>query len=400
MKAACRGTEVESATVKPEPRGEFGWPTSPSALTPPLHFEPVNFFTRWPRVSLAAAYVALPTLFSLVGGIESLLNGGSVSWNVALGRETVYWTSWVILMPPIFWLCRRLHEGPRSWRRYGFGLTIGAGATVVLLPLFYEIIRLGPWTGAWKLGWVESAPPAFWPEYRGLFMHFITASVVIFAYTVIAWHAVTNYREARETRLESAELSASLQQAQLQALRSQLNPHFLFNTLHSIAELIHENPRHAEQMLLQLGELLRKSLKTQSLEVPLSEEVDFIRSYLAIEQMRLGDRLEVVWRVEASALGARVPSLILQPIVENAVKHGIAAAAQTGRLEISAARVEDELRLEVRDNGPGVQDDRNGSGIGIGHTRARLLRLYGARASFAMTNDQGLVATIRLPWSA
>lgn len=360
----------------------------------------MNFFTRWPRVSLAVAYVALPTLFSLVGGIESLLNGGSVSWSVALKRELVYWTSWVILMPPIFWLCRRLHEGARHWTRYVCGLTIGAGLTVVFLPLFYEIIRLVPWAVAKKLGWVESGPPPFWPEYRGLFMHFITASVVIFAYTVIAWYAVTNYREAKETRLESAELSALLQQAQLQALRSQLNPHFLFNTLHSIAELIHENPRHAERMLLQLGELLRKSLKTQSLEVPLSEEIDFIRGYLAIEQMRLGDRLEVVWRVDEHVLSARVPSLILQPIVENAVKHGVAASSQTGRLEISASREGDHLRLEVRDNGPGVKEGATGSGIGIGHTRARLLRLYGARASFETKNDQGLIASMRLPWSA
>lgn len=364
-----------------------------------LTLRPVNLFTRWPRGALALAYVALPTLFSLVGGIESLLNGASINWSVALQREAVYWTSWVLLMPPIFWLCRRLHEGPRRWIRYGLGLTIGAGVTVVLLPLFYQSIRTGPWAIAWKLAWVQNPPPAFWPEYRGLFMHFITASVVIFAYTVIAWHAVTNYREARETRLESAELSALLQQAQLQALRSQLNPHFLFNTLHSIAELIHENPRQAEQMLLQLGELLRKSLKTQSLEVPLSEEIDFIRSYLAIEQMRLGDRLEVIWHVDANVVGARVPSLILQPIVENAVQHGIAASSQKGRLEISASRTGDQLRLEVRDNGPGLKEGATGSGIGIGHTRARLLRLYGTRASFELINDHGLVASMQLPWS-
>src|SRR5204862_6115231 len=134
----------------------------------------------------------------------------------------------------------------------------------------------------------------------------IAAGVIVFASTVIAWYAVTNYREAKERRLESVELGAMLQQAQLQALRSQLNPHFLFNTLHSIAELIHENPRHAEHMLLQLGELLRKSLKVQSLEVPLNEELDFIRSYLVIEQMRLGDRLELVWNIDSAVLGARV----------------------------------------------------------------------------------------------
>ena len=231
-------------------------------MTLRLHCVPVNLFTRWPRVSLALAYIALPTIFSLVGGVESLLNNPTLDWSAALGRETVYWISWVVLLPPIFRLCRWLHEGPRGWPRYTLGLTIGTALTVVLLPLCYVIFRLGAWFLAWKWGWVETVPPAFWPEYRGLFMHLITASVVIFACTVVAWLAVTHYREAKESRLESAELGAMLQRAQLEALRSQLNPHFLFNTLHSIAELIHENPRHAEQMVLQLGELLRKSLKT------------------------------------------------------------------------------------------------------------------------------------------
>ncbi|MEO6002060.1 MAG: sensor histidine kinase [Opitutus sp.] len=359
----------------------------------------MNLFTRWPRASLALAYVALPTLFSLVGGVESLLNNASLSWSVALGREVVYWTAWVILLPPMFRLCRWLHEGPQRWPRYLLGLTLGAAVTVVLIPLLYEIVRLGSWAIAWKFSWVKDAPPAFWADYKVLFMHLITASVVIFASTVIAWYAVTNYREAKESRLETAELGAMLQQAQLQALRSQLNPHFLFNTLNSIAELTHENPRQAEQMLLQLGELLRKSLKTQALEVPLSEEIDFIRSYLAIEQMRLGDRLEVIWRIEPAALGARVPSLILQPIVENAIKHGIAVSVRRGRLEISATRLDEQLQLEVRDNGPGLNAHGINHGIGIGHTRTRLQRLYGSRASFQLRNDQGLVASMLLPWS-
>jgi signal transduction histidine kinase len=360
----------------------------------------VNLFTRWPRASLALAYVALPTLFSLVGGVESLLNNASLDWSVALGREAVYWTSWIILMPPTFRLCRWLHEGPQRWTRYMLGLIAGAAATVVLLPLLYEIISLGTRAIAWKLAWIQDPPPAFWPEYGALLTHLITASVVIFACTVVAWYAIANYREAKESRLESAELSALLQQAQLQALRSQLNPHFLFNTLHSIAELIHENPRHAEQMVLQLGELLRKSLETQSLEVPLSEEIDFLRRYLAIEQTRLGDRLELVWKIDPAVLDARVPSLILQPIVENAIRHGIAVSSRGGRLEIAATRTDEQLRLEVRDNGPGLKsaDAHSQPGIGLGHTRARLERLYGSRASFRLTSDQGVVASMSLPW--
>lgn len=360
----------------------------------------MNIFARWPRASLALAYVALPTLFSLVGGVENLLTSTNPQWSTAFSREGPYWAAWVILIPPIFRLCRWLHEGPRRWPRYLIGLTIGVVFTMILLPLLYHGTRIGFWSIAWKLSWARTPPPEFWRDYRAVFLHLLTASVVIYACTVIAWHAVTHYREARESRLESAELGAMLQKAQLQALRSQLNPHFLFNTLHSIAELIHENPRHAEQMVLQLGELLRKSLKTQSLEVPLSEELDFLRSYLAIEQTRLGDRLALVWKIDPAVLGARVPSLILQPLVENAIQHGVAVSTRGGQLEISAARVDDQLRLEIRDNGPGLNPEGASSsdGIGISNTRARLERLYGTRASFRLTNDQGLVASIALPF--
>jgi two-component system LytT family sensor kinase len=361
----------------------------------------VNVFTRWPRTSLAFAYVGIPALFSLAGAVGTLLSSPKPEWALTFWREGVYWLAWLCLIPPIFWLCRWLHNGPRRWPRYVLGLTGGAGLTFVLLPLAYEIVRIGLWSIAWGFSWVPERPPPFWADYRGLFPHLVAAAVVVFACTVIAWHAVTNYREAKERRLESAELGAMLQQAQLQALRSQLNPHFLFNTLHSIAELIHENPRHAEQIVLQLGELLRKALHTQALMVPLSEELDFIRSYLAIEQTRLGDRLELVWRIDPAALDAPVPSLILQPLVENAIQHGIAILPRGGRLEISALPVGDELRLEVRDNGPGLgaAGAKPGNGIGIENTRARLERLYGTRASFRLTSDRGLVVSLSLPRS-
>ncbi|HTL67640.1 MAG TPA: sensor histidine kinase [Lacunisphaera sp.] len=361
----------------------------------------MNLFARWPRVTLALVYAALPTIFSLVGGVESLVNGSVPGWGEALRREGLYWAACVVLFVPTFRLCRWLHEGPPRWPRYAAGLGLGAVFAVAVFPLIFQALRFGLWLVAPRY-FADGAPTGFATAYRGLFPHLITASVVMYACAVVAWQAVTHYREARERRLEAAELGALLQQAQLQALRSQLNPHFLFNTLHSIAELIHENPRLAEQMLLQLGELLRKSLKTQSLEVPLGEEIDFIRSYLAIEQMRLGPRLELVWSVDPAVLAARVPSLILQPLVENAVRHGTAATAGPSRLAISAARADGELRLEVRDNGPGLDADagNNGAGIGLANTRARLERLYGDRASFRLTNDDGLVVSMSLPWLA
>ncbi len=370
-------------------------------MTAPLHCVPVNPFARWPRVSLALLYVALPTLFSLVGGVESLVNGSVPGWGEALRREGMYWAACVVLFVPTFRLCRWLHEGPPRWPRYLLGLTVGALLAIASFPLIFQTVRLGLWLLAPRY-FPDGAPTTFGAAYRGLFPHLITASVVMYASAVVAWHAVTHYREAKERRVEAAELGALLQQAQLQALRSQLNPHFLFNTLHSIAELIHENPSLAEQMLLQLGELLRKSLKTQSLEVPLGEEIDFVRSYLAIEQMRLGPRLDVVWNVEPATLGVRVPSLILQPLVENAVRHGTAETTRASRLHISAARTDGHLCLEVRDNGPGFSADAasGGTGIGLANTRSRLERLYGSGASLRLTNDGGLVVSMSLPWLA
>jgi anti-sigma regulatory factor (Ser/Thr protein kinase) len=361
----------------------------------------VNFPRRWPRASQALLYLALPALFSLAGTVEALLRSDGTGWPEALWREFVYGSAWVVLIPPIFRLCQWMHDGSRRWPRYAFGLTAGTVLTILLFPFSYEIIRLGLWWFAWKFTWVAQHPLAFWPEYHGLFLHFLTASVVTFACTVIAWYAVTNYREARERKLEAVELGAMLQLAQLQALRSQLNPHFLFNTLHSIAELIHENPRHAEQMVLQLGELLHKALKTQAVQVPLSEELDFIRSYLAIEQMRLGERLELAWKIDPAAVDVLVPSLILQPIVENSIQHGIAVSSHPGRLEISAGRTNGQLRLEVRDNGPGLgaPPGKPGNGIGLENTRARLQRLYGSRAALELTNDRGLVVSMTLPVS-
>ncbi len=368
-------------------------------LTRHLHSPHVAPPSRTPRVLLVLASLALPTLFAVAGAVETLLTGASPNWDTALVREGVYWGAWVVLIPPIFWLCRWLQGGPQRWSRYAIGLAIGTCLTILCLPLAYELIRIGFWSIAWEFSWVNERPPAYWPEFRQLFLHLITASVALFVCTVVPWYAVTHYRAAKERRLEAIQLGAMLQQAQLQALRSQLNPHFLFNTLHSIAELIHEDPRRAEQMLLQLGELLRKSLKSQAIEVPLSEELDFIRSYLAIEQMRLGDRLELVWKIDPSALELLVPSLILQPIVENSIQHGIAPSAHGGRLEITAARADGQVRLEVRDNGPGLRTatDRPGHGIGIENTRARLHRLYADGASFRLTNDQGLIVSISLP---
>jgi LytS/YehU family sensor histidine kinase len=204
----------------------------------------------------------------------------------------------------------------------------------------------------------------------------------------------------RDRQVQAAELESLLHEAQLQALRNQLNPHFLFNTLHSIAELVHENPPLAEQLILRLGELLRKVLASSvAQEVPLGEELDFIKAYIEIEQMRLGERLRVEWDIAPDLADAKVPALILQPLVENAIQHGIAPSDQPGTLVIRARRDDGFLHLQVRDSGPGLiaDTDTRPDGIGLSNTEARLQRLYGAMQRFELTSDNGLTVNLRVP---
>ena len=200
------------------------------------------------------------------------------------------------------------------------------------------------------------------------------------------------------------QLSAQLAQAQLQALRTQLHPHFLFNTLNGIATLVHRDPQAADQMIARLSALLRLTLEGVGVqEVPLAKEIDFLTSYLEIEKVRFGDRLTVEMQIAPEVLGARTPYLILQPLVENAIRHGIAPRAQPGRIEIRAASENGFLVLEVRDNGPGLaggSETLTRWGMGLSKTRSRLEKLYGEHQRFEMKNgiNGGLVVSLNFPF--
>jgi LytS/YehU family sensor histidine kinase len=191
-----------------------------------------------------------------------------------------------------------------------------------------------------------------------------------------------------------------LAQAELQNLKMQLHPHFLFNTLHAISVLMQEDVTAANRMLVRLSELLRLTLENAGTqETALRQELEFLRLYLEIEQTRFQDRLAVKIEVDPAALDARVPSLILQPLVENALRHGIARNPGAGVIEIRAHRESELLRLEVRDNGPGLRAEVE-EGVGLSNTRARLAQLYGGAARFEINNaaDGGALATALLPF--
>jgi signal transduction histidine kinase len=349
----------------------------------------------WPRWLI---YPGLWLLLTCIFGSQLYFAGYVTPWPDAFASEAVYWLSWWILSPLVFWWCRRLRDW--DWRVRAPALLLGALIALLLAPLIAQLLRLALARLNLCVGECEQAVALLSAQWFLQAVRVAGVNLPVYAGFVLAWHAGTFYRDARDRQMRAVELESLLQQAQLEALRSQLNPHFLFNALHSMAELVHTDPKLAEQMIVRLGELLRQVLQSSTRqEVTLAEELEFIRGYVEIEQMRLGERLHVTWDIEAGALEARVPSLILQPLVENAVQHGIAASSRAGTLVIAARRDAQFLQLEIRDNGPGLGQtsvDRR-QGIGLANTRARLQRLYGDRQGFELQAGDGLTVRVRIP---
>jgi LytS/YehU family sensor histidine kinase len=227
--------------------------------------------------------------------------------------------------------------------------------------------------------------------------------VMLYAIVLLVHYAVKYYARYQEGRLRASQLETRLAQAQLRALKMQLQPHFLFNTLHSIATLVPEDPEAAETMIARLSELLRLSLENNGWQaVSLSKELEFTESYLGIEQIRFEDRMTVKFDIDPETLDAEVPNLILQPLVENAIHHGMSGGA--GSIEIRSRRSEGKLILQVLDDGPGFGNSGisgpSGKGLGLANTRARLEALYGKEHNFVVrsASNGGVEAAILIPF--
>ena len=211
-------------------------------------------------------------------------------------------------------------------------------------------------------------------------------------------------KQALQLELNTSQLKTQLAHAQLSALKKQLQPHFLYNTLNAIMVLVRQQKgKQAEEMLARLGDLLRCVLEdVDAQEVSLRRELEYLQLYLSIEQVRFPDRLRVEISADESILDAAVPQMGLQPIVENAIRHGIGRSSAAGRLQIHAARLKDTLEIKVKDDGPGLADTKSieGNGIGVSNTRARLQQLYGDAARLSVENGEveGVVVTIVVPY--
>jgi two-component system, LytTR family, sensor kinase len=232
--------------------------------------------------------------------------------------------------------------------------------------------------------------------------HFLHRGVIVYWGIIIVGQGLEYYRDLNNEKVRVAQLSAQLSDAQLTALKMQIHPHFLFNTLNSIATLIHEDAESADLMLTRLSDFLRMTLKNSGESmVLLKKELNFVKTYADIEKVRFAERLTVEFSIEESTLSVKVPNLILQPIVENSIKHGLSNKKSNGILRISAKKLKNRLLLEVQDNGQGL--DKNfkfdeTSGLGLSNTYARLKQVYGDDFLFEITgNKQGTTVKIDLP---
>lgn len=277
-------------------------------------------------------------------------------------------------------------SGARFWAIHFVCLIAYAVVYATSIDWFFAFTR-GDFRAA--LSNIRTSPATFWNLLMGSWLYLVVAGL---SYVVRAERrAAVEAAAASRARLE-------MQQAQLAALRAQINPHFLFNALHSVGALVESNPRAADEALERLGDLLRYALADQD-EVPLSREWRFTSDYVAFERLRLGDRLTTDFDVDDEALDVCVPALVLQPLVENAVRHGIAPCPDGGRLSVSAHVGDGELILHVADTGSGPNGSGGQEGLGMGSVRRRLEARYGGRASLSVDarNGHGYAVTVKLP---
>ncbi|MEO7730135.1 MAG: histidine kinase [Kofleriaceae bacterium] len=342
------------------------------------------------------------SVITLVSACEHLLYVHRTTNLIELGHSVIVqapgWATWGLATAPIVWLSRRF---PLAWPIRVPALAAHVAACVATSAAFIVAYTAAIHAFPFRPGKGEGLPREMW----GYLVSWAAVLLMAYACVVGIGHALAYAERVRHEQAEKAALQTQVVEAQLGALRMQLQPHFLFNTLNGVAMLIRSgDPGRAVEMIALLGDVLRGLLRTSSeLEAPLASELQLLRRYLQIEQIRFGDRLHVAWHVDDEVAGALVPPLILQPVVENALRHGLWPRAEGGALAINARQVGAELELEVIDQGiglaPGFDLDRS-TGVGLANVRARLARMYGSDAGLEVSPGAacGVRVRLRLPY--
>jgi two-component system, LytTR family, sensor kinase len=352
--------------------------------------------TRW--ILILCAWTIVGLLFTVREIVVASVHGGHVNWVIVGVIELVYWNVWAACTPIVVVLAKRF---PLTGQRFVSHIAIHTVTSFMMAPLgsvtAYFLSR-----GLLGLLFRMTDPGAL------RLLSTFTVSVLSMSFTGILtywlvvglYQSVHFYQAAMERQTIAAQLETQLSHAELENLKSQLHPHFLFNSLHTIGVLMQEDVEAASHLLVSLGDLLRMALERRENEITLRSELEFVGKYLEIEQTRFHDRLKVRMDVPPDLLGVYVPSLALQPLVENAIKHGISVDSAAGRLEIAAQRNNGRVSLRVRDDGPGLAPgSRLRFGVGLTNVQSRLKQLYGEESSLELTrgDGRGCEAIITIP---
>jgi Putative regulator of cell autolysis len=356
---------------------------------------------RRPLVRLALIWLCwtfIGLIFTSQLYFGALRSEQPMPWSRAAFTQFTFAYLWAVATPLVLWLSSRFQIERQNWQRN------------LLIHLFFSLILVFVISSAHQIivylnyGYPQGRPYRF-ANTLGSVSYNASENFAIYGLIILLCHSFGYYSRYRKGELKSAQLESMLAQAELQSLKMQLHPHFLFNTLHSISALLHSDVEAARKMLVRLGDFLRFTLENAGTqEVSVQQEMEFLKGYLEIEQIRFQDRLTIRIDVEPQALDIKVPNLILQPIVENAIRHGIAPRSTPGLIEICVKRENSMLRIEVRDNGPGLPVNHSciklfKGGVGLANTRARLQQLYGAAHRFELENNPagGLTVTLEVP---
>src|SRR5436190_18057532 len=325
-----------------------------------------NLKINWRRAALLfGGWTLVSVIFAAISYAAAIgENNKEFGFVSALRLNLVQFYLWAILSPLLFKFSRRF---PIEFRPLNLRNLLLYFPALISFAGIHQLIHLAVlWsiTPRWRQQY-----PALIDCYRAYFAFGFYIDLIIASLIVVAVHALLYYQNFQASESAQAALKTQLAQARLNALKMQLHPHFLFNTLHSISSLVLEDPPKANSMIARLGDFLRLTLDHSGQQlVTLKEETEFLRCYLEIEQVRFGDRLTVEFQIEPATLGAEVPHLILQPVVENAIQHAIAPRSRPGHITVAAKRADAFLRLEVRDSGPGFTASANAvesQGLGL-----------------------------------